>query len=63
MIDFILWLPLTIYRLIQAWLFPRTLFCYTYEPSSEAERDRSTYATNQLRLAEYKVKRALYHND
>ncbi len=59
MLDYIFYIPLTLYRLAQAWLFPRLLFRYTYAPSSEAERERARYAKNKIRLAEYKVKRLL----
>ena len=55
--NLILWLPLTLYRWVQAWLFPRTLFRYTYAPSSDAERERARYARNKIALAAYKVRK------
>lgn len=56
-IKIIMWLPLTLCRWVQAWLFPSKLFRYTYEPSSEAERERTVYVRNKTNLAVYKVKR------
>ena len=62
-LNIILWSPLTLYRWVQAWLFPRALFRYTYEPSSDAERERELYIRNKARLAVYKVKKLLLNGE
>jgi hypothetical protein len=59
LVKVILWLPLSIYHWVQSHFFPSTLFRYTYQPSSDEERERELYIRNKARLAAYYAKRSV----